>query len=362
MEFPGGVHFSLEAVCPGLSRVAFFAEGRSYSLDAVVRWADWTGELHPFAEHWRNIRCREQWAEREDREPDDTAVEEFATTFRYDHDLTTAEECEQWLASRGLEPDALQAWALRQYWASEVRDDASPSPAPSWLQEPQTLREFCADLLLSDEFGTMAHHLAWRVALACEPVKRRASTQDPPCKPLSRRPTRHCLFQDNTGWENSLQKLESAFGTRCRSLLTRENRLRCLGTLRLRLLQLRLEILEVETESAAREASLLVKQDGLSLAQVAARGSYVLSRRTLLLEDLPPEWQTAVSSAATGTLLEPFERQDGYELCFLRNKTEPTLNTPGVRERLDAWILCQYFTELECRHVRWRLNLDLPDL
>ncbi len=353
---------SLEAVCPGLSRVAFFADGRNYNLDAVVRWADWTGELHPFAKNWRNIRRCEQRAEGEGREPDDSAVEQFATTFRYDHDLTTAEECEQWLASRGLEPDALQAWALRQYWASEVPADANTFPATSWFQDPETLQEFCGDLLLSDDFGVMAHHLAWRIALDCEPLKRRVRTQDSHNKPPSRRPTRHCLFPANTGWENSLQKLESAFGARCRSLLTTENRLRCLGSLRLRLLRLRLEILEVETESAAREASLLVKQDGLSLAQVAARGGYPLSRRTLFLEDLPLKWQAAVSSATTGTLLEPFERQEGYELCFLRHKTEPTLKNPEVRERVDASILCQHFTELECRHVRWRLDLDLPDL
>lgn len=363
MESSIGVHPLLEAVCPSHSGIAFSANGREYTLGQTMLWADWAGELEAFASDWQKAWWCQVQAEAKKLEPEAPVVEEFANDFRYDRDLTTAEECEQWLTSRGLDPEALESWALRQYWLSQLAGDDTLPRAQLGLDGPDSRRAFCTDLLLSDEFGLMARHLAWRVALSCEAVdpagRRKPTTYS---RPSWRPAVSRLLFQAGPDWYTELRDLEAGFRSRRRELLTLENRRVRLNTLRLRLTRVYLEILEVDTESAAREASLMVRQDGMNLRQVAMAGAYPCSRLSSLMEDLPLEWQQALGSAAPGNLLPPFERQGSYQLCLLKKKAEPALENAQVRQRVDAAILRQHFTELECRHVQWHMSLDLPEL
>ena len=62
--------------------------------------------------------CGREKADEQDLEFDDDAIDAAAERFRYDHDLITAEETEQWLAGRGLALDDFSVFLCGTFGAN----------------------------------------------------------------------------------------------------------------------------------------------------------------------------------------------------------------------------------------------------
>ncbi len=98
----------------------------------------------------------EHKADGQDLEFSDDAIDAAAERFRYEHDLITAEETEQWLAQRGLNLADFSAYFVRQYWGEQF-DDVEPEPL-DYLSAPNEMRELLTtELILSGELDRMAH-------------------------------------------------------------------------------------------------------------------------------------------------------------------------------------------------------------
>lgn len=83
-------------------KVVFVCEDHSITGQDVIDAAHFRGELEP---EWKNLLrllAAERRADEQNLEFDDDAIDAAAEQFRYQHDLITAEETEQWLAGRGL--------------------------------------------------------------------------------------------------------------------------------------------------------------------------------------------------------------------------------------------------------------------
>jgi hypothetical protein len=114
-------------------------------------------------------------------------------------------------------------------------------------------------------------------------------------------------------------------------------------------------MVELESLVAAREAFLCVRDDGISMEEVAKEGHYPFRRYTRLAEEIPLEDQQRFLSASRGDLLDPIERGDGFQLFRILGKMEPNLDDPVVRGRADERILDRHFAELVSRHLQWCL-------
>ena len=116
--------------------------------------------------------------------------------------------------------------------------------------------------------------------------------------------------------------VEAAYGTHCDSLLLPEARQRELMALRLRLTRVEIELIEVESRDAANEALFCVREDGISMEEVATEGRYPYQRAEFLLEDLPADEQQKFLSGSQGDVLEPIAHGDGFKLCRIIKKVE----------------------------------------
>src|SRR5437763_10437999 len=105
--------------------------------------------------------------------------------------------------------------------------------------------------------------------------------------------------------------------------------------LRLPLTRFEIEVIELESQDAAKEALFCVQQDGVSMEEVATEGRYPYRRSHFLLEDLPVEAQQRFLSVSAGNVLEPTARGDAFELCRVGNKIEPQADDPTVKTRSD---------------------------
>lgn len=336
----------------------FKARGRSFSLEQTLQAADFRGELQPYwSRWWRNFGRASLAITRLERD-DQTAVRQLEDDYRYRRSLTTAEECEEWLAARGICVEEFQRHFVRRHWAGKLVSEPEHEPG-LWIEaDERVARAFRTALVLSSEFDRMARKLAWRAALNMTTDGRQASF---PTDEQGSGTTGHgarSVVSNDPAWQSELERMESEFQRECRQVLTPDRRRQGLASMRPYLLRLDVEILELDSETAAREAFLCVKQDGISLSELATEQGYSLQQQQPLLEELPSQLQPAFLGASPGTVLPPARMGERCRVFELKSKAEPGLSDPEVQRRVDAGIIRRHFLELELRHVRWNMSID----
>jgi hypothetical protein len=347
------------------SAPVFKAGAHVFSLGDILAAAEARGDMAGFREEWEKLRATAAQAEADGLSPDEEAVAAASNAFRYARDLVTAEECERWLAQRGLTFEDLTASFTRRLQAELVieeeaandsgaalpdRTSPHPSPLPSFRRSgegnpvapsdetphvgsSEDAEEFCRDALLADEFTEWARGLAWRVALAVE----EASLPQP------------------LEWE----KLEEGFAAACETFATPERQRRELAVHRLELTRLAVVAAEFDSVAAAREAFLCAQEDGTPMEEIAQANGFPTERYERLWEDFTPDWQAALLSVTPGGVGSPLPHGEGFTVLQLLDKREPTLEAADVRTRLAKNLERRFFGELEAKHIRWLLNVEV---
>ena len=351
---------------------AFRAGPRLCSLDDILVAAGLSGGLAAFRAAW--ARRRAAAAAAAGLAPDPAAIEAATAAFRYARDLVSAEECERWLNQRGLSFAELTASVTRRLQAGLATAEESAAPDERAGEDGEQEARFRTDALLADEFTGWARGLAWRLALAQEqdalPADETAGKPGQNGKVQGGSRGResvavgdrnsHRLTSAATGsLADAWPELEARFTAVCAALATPERHRRELAGQRLQLLRLELAAAEFESEAAAREASLCAREDGVALAVVAEANGFPVFNHVAFLGDLTPDWQQALISARPGDVTPPLTGGDVAVVLQLLGKREPSLDDAAVCARLDADLRRQHFGELEAKHVRWLINVEV---
>ena len=337
---------------------AVFAAGpRVFTVRDVIYAGQLRGELDSTTAKLELSAARENQAAEERLEPDLQAIAALSEQWRYERDLITAEETERWLEERGLTLDDFNDYFLRQYWRDSPHEDLTVAVDDSFSSD-QWQELLRAELVLSGQFDGLAQQLAWRAAARSEAAG--ATFARPAREQFA--PAMEKLASLGVGeeWFEEMLELEAFFQRECAAVLTGEARARALGMLRMPLTRLELEVIDVESRDAAREAASCIREDGASIGDVARDGRYPHQRVETLVDDLPADLQQTFLCAAPGELLGPFERGDGFQLSQLVRKIEPTLGDPQVSRRVDRRILERHFSELAGKHLRWMISPNPP--
>ncbi|MDB6147170.1 MAG: hypothetical protein JWO45_834 [Spartobacteria bacterium] len=336
---------------------------REFKGRDAIHAALWRGELDAI---WANfVKClgAEKRADELDLDYDEGELDSAAEAFRYEHDLITAEETEQWLAARGLSLDDFGDYFARQSCGKKLADEVAFSKM-DYVSAPGELRQlFAADSILSGDLDRMTSQLVWRLAAraAQEAEPEALSTEEArffdrhSLKPAELPTWLSSLGREAT-WFGEMLAMEAAYRDRCETLLVPQARQHELSTMRLPLTRFVTEVLEVESRDAAQEALFCVREDGMSMEEVAAEGRYPHRHIEFLLEDLPMDLQQKFLSVSPGDVLEPMPRGDGFELCRITQKLEPKADDPAVRSRIEQRLLDRHFSDLSSKHVERRLG------
>ncbi|PYJ17544.1 MAG: hypothetical protein DME94_03285 [Verrucomicrobia bacterium] len=221
-----------------------------------------------------------------------------------------------------------------------------------------------AELILSGELDEMTKELMWRLAAFCaegEPTSDAISAQERQF--LDRNGIESSQLANwlkglgrDSKWFNEMLAIEAAYQTRCDTLLVPHARQRELVALRLPLTRFETEVIELESRDAAQEALFCVREDGMSMEEVAVEGRYPYRRVDFVLEDISIDAQQKFHSVSAGHVLEPVARGDGFELCRVMKKIEPQPDDPRVKSRIDQRLLERHFSELTSKYVERRLG------
>ncbi|MGH8095221.1 MAG: hypothetical protein ACREIF_17425 [Chthoniobacterales bacterium] len=347
-------------------KVIFVCGERSFTMRDIIDAAVFRGEVEPAWNELLRLEAAERRADDQNLEFSDDAIDVAAERFRYEHDLITAEETEQWLSQRGLTLGDFSAYFVRHYWGEQF--DEVETEATDYFSAPNEMRELLTtELILCGELNRMAARLSWRVAALC-------ATKGPAVDLRLIAAEESLLFERSglnedqlTGWLEKVGRdrdwwrealtMEAMQRRDCAALLSHEACEREISALRLPLTRFEVETIELDSLDAAREALLCARDDGMSMEEVAAEGRYPYRHPEVLLEEIPEDLQQKFLSVHPGEILEPIARGDGFHICRVLGKTEPDLEDPMVRERAEERILDRHFADLTTRHIQWRLFL-----
>jgi hypothetical protein len=337
---------------------------QEYTPRDAIEAALFRGELDS---KWKELlRCveAERRADELDMELDESAVADAAEAFRYKYDLITAEETEAWLATRGLTLDDFTDYFTRRYSADALNENIVPEQI-EYISATLELRQlFLAELILCGELDRMTTALMFRLAARCaeKDLDSNAITAEER-KFFDRNkiePAQLPNWLERLGrdleWFNEMVAMEAAYRRRCDTLLVPQARQRELAMLRLPLTRFETEVIELESRDAAQEALFCVREDGMSMEEVAIEGRYPYRRADFLFEDIPTDAQQRFLSVSAGDVLEPVAHGDGFELCRIIQKIEPQPDDPSIRLRVDQRLVDRHFADLASKYTQRRLG------
>ena len=340
---------------------------QEYTARDAIDAAIFRGELEDKWQTFLGHVAAEERADELELELDESAISAAAEEFRYRHDLITAEETEGWLANRGLTFGDFSAHFVRQYCAGALDESFSPGEI-GYTSAAQELRHlFLAELILSGQLDDMTVKLMRRLAARCAGKEPGSEGTDAEERKFLRRigiePPRIAGWLEEIGrdsqWLNEMLAIETVYAAQCDTLLVPQARQRELISLQLRLTRFEVELIELESQDAAQEALFCVREDGMSLEEVANEGRYPYRITNFLLEDLPAEVQQKYVSVSQGDLLGPTPRSDGFALSRIIKKVEPKLEDPTVKLRVDQRLLDHYFSDLTTKYTQPRLSVPV---
>ena len=339
--------------------------GQEFKARDAMEAALFRGHLNDLWQSFLQRIAAEKKADEADLELDEDAVDALAEQFRYDHDLITAEETEQWLTMRGLTLDDFGGYFTRQTCLNAFGDEVTAEEI-DYLSAPDDLRQlFAVELILSRDLDRITTDLSWRLAAAAATATEEVDAEGIKTERASFLGRAGLTENDLAGWLEKMGRdaswfeqmlrMESEYRRRSESLLTPQTRQRERSVQRLGLTRFEAEVIELESRDAAQEALFCVKEDGMSMEEVATEGRYPYKVLSFLQEDIPDDLQQRFLSVTVGEVLEPLTRGDGFELYRITSKNEPQADDPTVQERIDHVLLYRHFSELAARYIEPRL-------
>jgi len=286
------------------------------------------------------------------------AVEAAAAEFRYARDLITAEDAERWLEERDIEVDEWLDSIRRRLLAPAGRKRMPLAQPPD---PPELTRAVWVSFICEGAAADLAAELARQAAAHAIAGQQIPPPADDAAMLEQDRDTVLSYFPDldperTAGRVLRLSHLASAVG-RCRKLvLTPEVVRREVEHRALDLLRLDCQVATFESELLAKEAALCVKDDGLSLADVAGEARTELEELRLYVEDADAGLRGLLRSAAPQALLGPVAWEGRYALVQVREKVRPSVEDEEVRRRAEAHMLDRLFEDFEERQISWSLR------
>jgi len=352
---------------------AFVAEGwlfsvasRAYDACDVVIAAIVRGEWAPLEARVRQgLACLRHNQSLESAA--DVDVEEEAREFRYARNLLTVEEVEHWLSREGLAFDDWSAYlersVLRRAFAHKLGEIMAESSSAIGRDEVRRLLH--AEAVCSGELHRLTVALAARAALSARMEDQGAADDGEPGPDEFARAREACAEVLGPqglagltleGWAErvpEMVRLEAGFQA-CTKAARTEAAIRAeIDGRRAEWTRVDWRYLEVGGESIAREALLCLREDGASLAEVAARARVSAREETVFLESVEPTARSAVLVAQPGEILGPLAVPEGFRVVRITAKAPPSDGDPVVRRRAEEQVVANLIDRETKKRVRW---------
>jgi hypothetical protein len=325
---------------------------------AAIGWGEWQMLERSLAE---GLACESEAALRGEH-VDAEELRMAVVAFRRSRRLLAGEEYLQWLAERSLSTADvivhLKRATLRRR-AQDRLDEVLANAAPTSERVAQAID---AEAILSGRLRSWSERLA-----RCEAARRAlgaradgaSSAEDEALRALleaagqnqtSGLTTRE--VQDRAPRIAELVKAESAFRARVATPESIARRLREHGLDWQRLVWSEAVF---RSEGAAREAALMVREDGVELDSVAGLAHADSRVREAYFSEVP-ELAELLSASAPGELVGPLQGEGGWRLARLRERISPSAEAPALRKRVIDELVEDALARQLAGQVSWHVE------
>jgi hypothetical protein len=340
-------------------RPIFSLAERVFAWEDIVLAAYVWGEIARLELRIARADAAERALVKRGQQPTEDDVDEATTRWRYDHDLISADDLDAWLAARELDADEWLAYVRRAESlarAGEVR----PGGRASSVDVDASLY---AEAMCSGTIGAVAQRLAQCAAAhgrAVDGGRRRAVPTAKVRAALDRLPpaiTKRGLYDLNAA--ESRKRVEvivraSADAERFANdvgageLIEHE-----IESYVLEWTRLRCRALRFDAEDAAREAALLIREDGLTIAKVAAASKTRVRVMDVVLEDVDGALRDRLVGARPKDLVGPVLVEDAFLVAVVEQRVPPTSKDRDVRKRAKDRVVQRALGAEVDRRIRW---------
>jgi hypothetical protein len=344
------------------SRAVFSLNGSDFTTADVLDSAWVAGKLE---ESWPALLqgiANEEAAVERALQPETEWLQAASEEFRYERDLLTVEETERWLEDRQISTRQFNDYFVRLYWREHL-ENAPETEAVPYPAGGANLHElFRVQAHLSGDFEPLARSLAWRllvgkdreVSVEAVAAERRIFLERVALpEPEVAAALRH-LGRDEPWMEAQLVAL-AAYRLLRQQLTTPDRLERSLVQMRLPLTRVEFETVRLPSEDAAREAMLCLRENEVSITELAEECGQAPGCHSLLLDDCPEDTQRRLICAIPGDVFGPDPLEEGFVVYRLVSKTDPSLENPETRSRIESRLLDVYFSERMLENVQWLL-------
>nr|MBA2565979.1 hypothetical protein [Gemmatimonadota bacterium] len=282
-----------------LDTPVFSINGTTYLWRDVVQFAQTNCEWQHLEEDVRRgIACLKR-AEKEEDGPSPDEIQAAAREFRYERDLVSAHDMSVWLERRGLDVEAWTGYIrralLRRRWEDELDHTCETYP----VAEEERNGELAAEGFCGGHFARFCHDMAARAAVFArladeDAAAAEGSAATSPEQPAPG-PKADDAKKDPSALETAYRRFAlEAVGDRA----IREQ----IASHHLEWIRIHCRFVAFTEESAAREAALCVRDDGLDLEEVARDAGTSVRDVRLYLEEVAPGLRERLLAARAGEL------------------------------------------------------------
>lgn len=345
-------------------RTVFTAGAREYRWEDVVLAAHLWGEAAELERRTREgIACHMRLDDRGEA-LSETEVEGAADKWRYERDLLSADDLQDWLTERDIDMDEWLAYmhrsAVRTRWSGELDEIVNAYDVSA--EEVDAV--MYSEAVCSGRLGELAERLAGQAA-----IYDRVAEQTPAAKSFSKAERKAILGrlparvkrQGIIGVDPAVTKERADLVTdvalsferfvdriAAPAALEREIEAHALEWTRLDC-----QTVEFASEEAAREAALLVREDGMRLTQAAAIATSVVEETRYVLEEVEPPLKDRLVGALPGELIGPVSGDSGHLLVSVVDRVAPSTSDASIRERAGDRVIRRTIRREISRRVRW---------
>ena len=318
----------------------FTIENQRFGWDEIAVAAEIWGEWQPFVETVRQSLACFRLAEITRQMPTTAEIREAGNAFRYAHNLISAEDARSWFARWEMSidnwMDYLAGQLLRDRWARRLKEIvAAYEISSSEVAVAIKSHAVCAGTL-----SEWAVRLAGRAAVAARSGG---------------------LFTDEPSASGSpsdlVHRIETEYERQRLQTITPKLLETKIADHRIDWIRFDCRYLWFPEERIAREAAFCVKEDGLTMDELAYDALGVVQEWNFYLDEIEAPARPHFLAARRGDWLGPIRMMEGFPLFSVLAKTMPASDDPQIRERAEQAITATLMNQAINEQVEWEGTL-----
>lgn len=312
--------------------IVFTIENKAFGWTEIAAAAAVWGEWQPFVDETRQTLACLAYAAQTNQPAMNEAVKEAATAFRYAHNLISAQDTQVWLKTWGMTVEDwmnyLRGQCLREHWAGNLNQIVTTHPiAEEAVQAVLQHYAVCAG-----KFAVWAQKLAGRAAVTAPSGSLAAGDLNP---------------------RKLVARIETEFDRIRQEVVTPQRVAAQIADHQLDWIRFACRYVWFPEERLAREASFCVREDGLTLEEVAHDARGVVQQWDFYLDEMDAAARPHFLATRQGDWLGPVRMLAGFPLFAIERKQMPHSDDPCIRQRAEQAIVASLIEAESNKRVKW---------